>query len=120
WEWEHLERMKAMEVQLPLPRAQGSGSSRGVAAIGAGVPVASVLAAFLTGLTWRQMTGDDFLVPVVGWGWAVQVGGAEVITSLIVARMRSRTQHQTESSSTLDNGKPVFDPDTFDVVGSRA
>src|SRR5947207_1414383 len=95
-EWEHLERMKAMEVQLPVPRGQGSAGSRGVAAIGAGVPVASVLAAFLTGLTWQPKTRDDFLVPVVAWGCAVVISAAALLTSLIVAFMHARAQQRAE------------------------
>jgi len=119
-ELEHLERMKAMEVQLPVPWGQGSAGSRGVAAIGAGVPAASVLAAFLTSLTWRPMTPGDFPVPAVAWGCAVVISAAALLTSLVLAFMHARAQQQAESAAAIDKGKPVFDPDTFDVVGSRA
>ena len=64
-EWEHRERMRAMErpdaARRDLAGAVGSG---GVAAIGAGVPMASVLAAFLTGLTWEPTTAED--IPLAG------------------------------------------------------
>src|SRR5262245_30633951 len=47
-EWEHRERMRAMDGPMPLMRPGSWGGSGGVAAIGAGVPIASVAAAFLT------------------------------------------------------------------------
>jgi hypothetical protein len=46
-EWEHRERLRAMDGPMPLSRLAGPVGSGGVAAIGAGVPTISVLAAFL-------------------------------------------------------------------------
>jgi ABC-type Fe3+ transport system permease subunit len=119
-EWEHRERIKAMELQMPVPRGFASVSTRGVAAIGAGVPIASVLAAFLTGVSWDPTTPDDIPLPVVAWGCAVLISGGALVTSLILAFMHARAAEKAESFAQVDYGKPVFDPDAFDVVGSRA
>ena len=119
-EWEHRERIKAMELQMPFPRGIGAGSSKGVAAIGAGVPVASVLAAFLTGLAWQPLPGDEFPLPIVAWVCAVVISIVALATSLILAYMHARATVKAESSTQMDYAKPVFDPDAFDVVGSRA
>ncbi len=45
--WEHLERLKSIEVQMPMPMRQALGGAAGIATIGAGVPVVSVLGALL-------------------------------------------------------------------------
>jgi hypothetical protein len=120
-EWEHRERMRAMEGPVPLSRLAGPVGSGGVAAIGAGVPVASVLAAFLTGLTWEPTTPNDVPIPAVAWGCAVVISVGGLITSFVLALLQARTQRQLASTvaAELNVEKPAFDPDTFDVVGSR-
>ena len=120
-EWEHRERIKAMELQMPVPRGFATGNTRGVAAIGAGVPIASVFAAFLTGVAWEPGTPEDVpILPVVAWGCAVLISAGALATSLILAFMHARAAEKAESIAQTDYGKPVFDPDAFDVVGSRA
>ena len=47
-EWEHLERMKAMDLGLPAPTGSETWGAKSVVPIGAGVPIASVFFAFLT------------------------------------------------------------------------
>jgi fructose-specific phosphotransferase system IIC component len=120
-EWEHRERMRAMEGPLPLMRTAAGVGSGGVGAIGAGVPVASVAAAFLTTVTWDPTTPGDVPMPAVAWGCAVVISVAGLVTSLLLALLQARTQRQMESAlaSALHSEKPTFDPDTFDVVGSR-
>ena len=120
-EWEHRERMKAMETPFQFPQIVGLGSSRGVAAIGAGVPVASVLAAFLTSVTWEPTAFDEVSVPAVAWGCAVLISAGALVTSLTLASMHAKAAEKADSIARMDNAnaKPAFDPDTFDVVGSR-
>jgi hypothetical protein len=120
-EWEHRERMRAMDGPMPLMRQGAWVASGGVAAIGTGVPVASVVAAFLTTLTWEQTTPTDVPMPAVAWGCAVIISVAGLATSLLLALLQARTHRQIESAvaSALNSEKPAFDPDTFDVVGSR-
>ena len=119
-EWEHRERMKAMEIRLPAPTSDSPGMGRAVAQIGAGVPIVSVLAAFVTGLTWDPTTGGDVPIPAVAWGCASLISALALASSLILARMQPRTSAVANSSHEMNNEKPVFDPDAFDVVSSRA
>jgi hypothetical protein len=119
-EWEHRERMKAMETSFPVSHTLGLGNARGVAAIGAGVPAASVLAAFLTSVAWEPRPLDDVSVPAVAWGCAVLISVGGLVTSLILASMHAKAAEKAASIARMDQAKPAFDPDTFDVVGSRA
>jgi ABC-type Fe3+ transport system permease subunit len=120
-EWEHRERMRAMEGPLPLMRTAAGVGSGGVAAIGAGVPVASVVAALVTTLSWEPTTPVDVPMPAVAWGCAVVISVAGLVTSLLLALLQARAQRQMDSTvaAALNSEKPAFDPDTFDVVGSR-
>jgi len=85
------------------------------------VPVAAILGALVTSLNWRPMTPDDFAVPGIAWGCAVLISAGGLITSLVLALMQARTQEKLDSAASADRdlAKPAFDPDTFDVVGSR-
>jgi hypothetical protein len=120
-EWEHLERMKAMSSSQPLTRLGGWAGSGGVAAIGSGVPIAAVLGALVTTLNWQPSTLDDVSVPAIAWGCAVLISAGGFLTSLLLALLQARTQQRLDSaaSADLEHAKPAFDPDTFDVVGSR-
>jgi hypothetical protein len=120
-EWEHLERMKAMSASQPLTRLGGWAGSGAVAAIGSGVPIAAVLGALVTTLNWRPSMPDEVPVPAVAWGCAVLISAGGLITSLLLALLQARTQQRLDSaaSADLEHAKPAFDPDTFDVVGSR-
>jgi len=121
-EWEHLERMRAMESTSPPPRPVGWVGSGGVAAIGAGVPAASVLGAFLTTLYAPPVSMfDDIPVAVVAWGCAAVISGGAMLSALVLAFLQARTVRHIASieASRADSFKPAFDPDTFDVVGAR-
>ncbi len=120
-EWEHRERMRAMDGPMPLMQPGAWVGAGGVAAIGTGVPVASVFAALLTTLNWEPTTPGDVPMPAVAWGCAVVISVAGLATSLLLALLQARTQRQMDSTLTaaLNSEKPAFDPDTFDVVGSR-
>jgi hypothetical protein len=118
--WDHLERLKAMETQLPIPLRQAIGGAGGITAIGAGVPAVSVLGALLTTLLWEPLAiGDAAAVPAVAWGCALFISGGAMITSLKLAAMHQQSVKDAEASSAISNGKPVYDPDAFDVVSSR-
>jgi hypothetical protein len=118
--WEHLERLKAMETQLPIPLRQSIAGVGGVTAIGAGVPAISVVGALLTTLLWEPLAiADSAAVPAVAWGCALFISIGGMITSLKLAAMNQRAAKDAESSYALSNGKPVYDPDAFDVVSSR-
>jgi len=119
--WEHLERLKAMETQLPIPLRQAMAVSGGVTAIGAGVPVVSVLGAIMTTLLWEPANfGDDAAaVPGIAWACAVLISAIAMGVSLKLASMQRQSAREAEHSMAMANGKAVYDPDAFDVVASR-
>ncbi len=67
-EWQHEERMRAVELGVPAPGEHRGGS---VAAVGAGVPIVSVIAALTTTLAYQSPEGDE--IPMLGivWGCAL-------------------------------------------------
>lgn len=69
-EWEHLERMKAMDDGRPVA---ASSTYCGVAAIGAGVPIASVLAALAASLLLDSHSSDEIEMYGVVWGCAALI-----------------------------------------------
>ncbi len=120
-EWEHLERMRAMNGPQPLTRLGNWVGAGGVAAIGAGVPIAAMLGALVTTVSYRDIPYDGVPVPAIAWGCAVLVSLGGFGTSLLLATMQARLQRQLDSvaAAEIRAEKPVFDPDTFDVVGTR-
>jgi hypothetical protein len=116
-EWQHKERMKGIENGVPASLANGGG---GVAAVGAGVPIASVAGAVVTSLFYQAPEGDEVAVLGIVWGCALMIGAFGMISSLVLARIHSRARAETDSLYTARSGKPAFDPDAFDVVSSRA
>jgi hypothetical protein len=116
-EWEHKERMKAMEMGVDPPPSAGGG----VIAIGAGVPIASVIAAAVTSLSYEPTVPGD-AVPVFGiaWGIAFWISILGMGSSLLLARMQERARKESESLYAMGQGKPSFDPDAYDVVSSRS
>jgi len=121
-EWEHKERMKAMEIQLPTPPGQSPGKGTAIAAIGAGVPIASVLAALLATVAIGEQSPPADSIPLTGiaWGCAALISFCALVTSLILASMSPKAAKEVDSAANVMNGKPVFDPDAYDVVSSRA
>src|SRR5262249_5445859 len=81
-EWEHLERMRAMELQLPTPARGESPGTRSVVAIGAGVPIASVLGAFFT-CAEGPPSVEGVPLAAIAWGSAALISIGAMLTSLI-------------------------------------
>ncbi len=115
-EWEHLERMKAMNNGRPVAT---SSTYCGVAAIGAGVPIASVLAALAASLLLDSHSSDEIEMYGIVWGCAALISALALASSLILAAIQSRARDATRTTQTLMNDKPAFDPDALDVVSSR-
>jgi hypothetical protein len=118
--WEHLERLRAMEVQMPMPARQALGRAGGIASIGAGVPVVAVFGALLTTLLWEPLdSGDAVAVPAIAWGCALLISVGAMLTSLKLASMQHAAWRELNSVERSDDFKPAFDPDAFDVASSR-
>jgi hypothetical protein len=106
--------MKAMDTGQPVAATTTRG---GVAAIGAGVPIVSVLAALAASLLLESRSSDEIEMYGIVWGCAVLISAFASGSSLILAYIQSRDA--TTTSQTLMNDKPALDPDAFDVVSSR-
>jgi hypothetical protein len=116
-EWQHKERMRAIEMGVPAPSPTGGGS---VVAIGAGVPIASVIAAAVTSLSYQpNSAGDEPAIFGIAWGCAFLISLLGMATSLFLAHIQGRARKETGSLHAMGDGKPVFDPDAYDVVSSR-
>jgi hypothetical protein len=121
-EWEHKERMKTMELQLPTPPGHLSGKGTAIAFIGGGVPIASVVTAFLAGVTLGDdvLPQDSIAIHGIAWGCAVLISLAAMATSLIMAFIFRKSANETATAAHEMNGKLAMDPDAYDVVSTRA
>jgi hypothetical protein len=118
-EWAHLERMKAMELGLPVANRPETWGPKSVVPIGAGVPIASVFFAFLT-CTDGPPSVEGVPIAAVAWGCAALISAGAMITSLILAFLLVRSRERARAAEAMNAFKPAYDPDAFDVVGSRA
>ena len=74
----------------------------------------------MTTLIWEPSPdGDPIVVPAIAWGCAVLISAGAMLTSLILAFMHGRATQHAEASTPMNNGKPIYEPDAFDVVSSR-
>ena len=115
-EWQHKERMRAIEMGIPAGAIAGGG----VGAIGAGVPIASVIAAAVTSLAYQPTSsGDEVPVFAIAWGLAFFISILGMGSALVLAHIQGRARNHAESLHAMREGKPSFDPDAYDVVSSR-
>lgn len=113
-EYEHLERMKALEMGHRLPQHH-AWSAFAATAIGAGVPIAAFLLAWLASLTTH--VNDDV------WKGATFVGitgviGGTTLGWLLLGRRDIPEPPPAEYTASM-NGKHAMDPDAYDVAGQR-
>jgi hypothetical protein len=117
-EWRHLERLRALELGLPVPQAEHALGGGSVVAIGAGVPVVSVIGALIASSSVPYSTPDYMPILAVIWGCAVLISSGALVTSLVLGFMvmRSRKPAATDQFAAL---KPAYEPDAYDVVSRR-
>jgi hypothetical protein len=115
-EMEHAERMRALEMGLvPQPRGLDWPAAAVCIAIGAGVPIGSFVVAWLASLT-ADVPKQIWLAPVFV-SFAAIGSTRKLALRIIEPKGNARTFAREKSASSVE--KPVFDPETFDVVGSR-
>jgi hypothetical protein len=114
-EWEHAERMRALEMGLPLPPRESAWARAFVCvAIGLGVPVI----AFSITLAAYDRPGT----PEEIWVAPAVVSGLSIISATLLggflflggARASRQAPHAPHPGV-----KPMGDPDAYDVVGRR-
>ncbi len=116
-EMQHNERMRAMELGV-MPRTE-SMSWPGAAvcvALGAGVPVGSLVVAWLATMT-NDAPSEVWGVPVVISFFAIWA--AQALAERMLRPKKERLNAANTSQTEQTAGKPAFDPDAYDVVGSR-
>jgi hypothetical protein len=107
-EVEHKERMRAMELGRTLAEDESWSPMTVALIIGAGVPIVALGIAFNV----SQRSGPSDVL----WMAAGMIGVAGVICGSILAGMQFSKRDQPSAASVE---KPAYDPDQFDVVGSR-
>jgi hypothetical protein len=114
-EMEHLERMRAMELGVaPAPVGMDWPAASVCIAIGAGVPIGSFAICWLATLTTHVPSGI-FVAPV--FVSFAAIGAARKLAHRVLDPRSGATKPAYARSAKA--GKPEFDPDAFDVVGSR-
>ncbi len=106
-EFEHLERMRALEMGQPVPGESLWPQAFACAMIGAGVPIGAFLFTFLAVVSTPSLPGDVWVAPSVVSCFA-----------LMASAGLARTLFHPKKAAKPD-AKPVMDPDAYDVVGSR-
>jgi len=113
-EWDHAERMRMLEMGLPVAARDDAIWPKSLIciAIGFGVPFYSFV--FVSIAHARPGAPDElWLVPAL-------VSGASVVSSAILAGyLFYRPAESTPERLTASAPKPEFDPDAYDVAGRR-
>jgi hypothetical protein len=115
-EFEHRERMRSLELGVPLVQTQPWPAAAVAMALGLGAPASVFLFSWLAVVTAR-VDGEVF-IGATFVALAGVLSGARLALRLIPAGTTLRPSEQPLHAASV-NGKPTFDPDTFDVVGRR-
>jgi len=103
--------MRALELGRTLAEDESWSPTTLAATIGAGVPLGSLAIAWLAGQSSPALAGPISVAAGI-------VGLAGVICGTILAA-RLFAARATSASPGRHDEKPAYDPDAFDVVGSR-
>jgi hypothetical protein len=115
-EMEHAERMKSLEMGLvPQPSGLDWPAASICIAVGAGVPIGSFLVAWFATMT-SDVPGEIWLAPVFV-SFAAIGSTRKLAFRIIDPKNGLKSVSRAQTTSTVD--KPAFDPDAYDVVGSR-
>ena len=112
-EMEHLERMKALEVGMPLPGDAPFWTPNRVAAgIGVGVPAFAFVIAFLATFMGR----GEYDVAI--WASTGAVAVAAIICGSVLTIHLPKTE-TPQPRPMMPYAKAEFDPDSYDTAGRR-
>jgi hypothetical protein len=113
-EFEHQERMKALEMGRPFPGSDAWASAVAIS-IGAVVPLGALFVAWLTTVTTSSPHQEG------PWEAAGITGALSVCCgSMLAWRMAGgRVRGQKAGADPNTNGKATYDPDAYDVVSRR-
>lgn len=115
---EHAERIRAMELGLqPRQHAMGWPGAVVCLGIGAGVPIGSMLVALLA-VVAADAPNEVFGIPLLisfGAIWAAKALAERMLGADGAAGDQAPSRVRAGHAA----GKPAFDPDAYDVAGSR-
>ncbi len=117
-EWQHKERMRAIELGMPVPDQDARLGGATVTAIGAGVPLASVFVAFFATSSISEHHEAYLEVLAITWGCATMISAGAFITSLVLGLMLMRSRKPAGQADSFAM-KPAYEPDAYDVVSTR-
>ncbi len=109
-DYQHAERMRAIELGHPLPRSEFWPALTAIA-IGGVVPFGTFFFAFLATVINGSVNGV--------WECAGFVGVTSVIGGTILAHRLIGRSHQAVDVPPASHAKPAFDPDAYDMIGQR-
>jgi hypothetical protein len=112
-EVEHAERMRAMELGRTLAGDESWTPAGLAASIGAGVPIAAMLVAFVMTRSILDPASVEAITKMAGM---IGLGGV-ICGTVLAAQQFGRRQPAAPVDSFAE--KPSYDPDAFDVVGRR-
>jgi hypothetical protein len=118
-EWKHQEQLRAIDLGLPGSLANSRPVDGTVGVIGAGVPIASVIASLLTTLNVPDSHPEYMAIVAVVWGCSFLISTAALITSLVLGIMQIRSQKAADPADQSVAIKPAYEPDAYDVVSRR-
>lgn len=118
-EWLHQERLRALELGLPAADLEPRLGAGTLTAIGAGVPIAAVLGAYLTTSGIPDSHPEYLPVLSVTWGTAFLISSGAFVTSLVLGVLATRARQSQASAGSPGALKPALDPDAYDVVSMR-
>ncbi|WP_169972617.1 hypothetical protein [Tautonia rosea] len=110
-EWEYRERMKAMEMGLPVPGSE-VWASRVAIAIGAIMPAGVFGVAWLASLTTSV---DEVWIAAAVVGIVGVIQGSRLANRTLSGTQRLEKEDQ-RSSNAQGQGKPQFDPDAYEAI----
>jgi len=118
-EWEHLERMRALQMGVVPNQAAHRIGPGTLISIGTGVPAASVLAAGVTSLNMPYDQADPLAAMAITWGCAWLISTGAMITTLVLGIVQARANKNASALDPDAAAKPAYDPDAYDVVSRR-
>lgn len=114
--YRHLERMAAIKAGVPFPEFAPLPGPGTIIAIGAGVPIASILGALIATANLPEFNDDTVPLVAIIWCFAMMIAlvgmGAALILSVMLHRAHRRTAETPRQST-----KPAYDPDMFEPAG---
>jgi len=113
-EMEHLERLAAIENGLPTSAGEACTFWLAVTAIGFGVPLLAIAAAFFTSIAASYKDA-----PELAWIAATIVSLASLGCASGLGFLQLKRLDRAQSQALNQARKPAYDPDEFDVVSSR-